>query len=73
MRSIIDEYADARVAARTLGLVAEIERLRAALEFYANGEWADGYPGGVYVESGTAIIDTGEKARAALKAPTKKG
>lgn len=45
----------------------EIERLRDALKFYATGEWADGYPGGVYVEGvrGT-IIDTGEIARAAL-------
>ena len=44
---------------------AEIERLRAALEFYAGGEWSDGYPGGVKVDDNT--LDFGDIARAALE------
>jgi hypothetical protein len=50
---------------------AEIERLRAALRFYAGPvggdtfpHWADGYPGGVMVDWN--IVDFGHTARAAL-------
>ncbi len=42
----------------------QLDEARKALKFYAEGEWADGYPGGVYLEDGSnAIIDTGHKAR----------
>ena len=52
----------------------EIERLHDALTFYATGEWADGYPGGVYVDGfdgSGMLIDTGETARAAINAQNK--
>jgi hypothetical protein len=42
-------------------LQAEIERLRAALRFYAEGEWSDGYPGGVKIDDNT--LDFGEITR----------
>lgn len=43
--------------------VADLTR---ALEFYANSEWADGYPGGVYVDAEHTTLDFGDTARAAL-------
>lgn len=61
---LADEAAD-----RIEALEAEIERLREALAFYANGEWSDGYPGGVKHEpngDGVTHLDFGDRAKAAL-------
>lgn len=43
----------------------EIEKLRAALRLYAEGQWSDGYPGGVQIDDNT--LDFGDIARAALE------
>ena len=43
----------------------ENEKLLAALRFYAEGEWSDGYPGGVKIDDNT--LDFGDIARAALE------
>lgn len=53
----------------------ECERLRDALKFYANGDWCDGYPGGVRVEGEgwTVALDFGDTARAALERAAGKG
>ena len=45
----------------------ERDRLREALEFYAYNEWADGYPGGVFVDDEHTILDFGETAMEALR------
>jgi hypothetical protein len=68
----------ARAIDRIEELKAENERLRKALEVYAGPMewtqeggwgmfpvWADGYPGGVYLDDNT--LDFGEAARAALQ------
>jgi hypothetical protein len=40
-----------------------------ALEFYANAEWNDDYPGGITVRVKDKMwLDTGDSARAALEA-----
>lgn len=45
----------------------EIERLRKALEVYAEGDWNENYPGGINIpDPEYNILDTGETARAAL-------
>jgi hypothetical protein len=44
-----------------------IEELERALRFYAEGDWNDGYPGGVRV--GPGELDTGHEARKALARP----
>jgi hypothetical protein len=70
---------DLRQAAdRLKALIAENERLREALRVYAGPlewtqeggwgmfpVWADGYPGGVYIDDNT--LDFGDAARAALE------
>ena len=48
-------------------VTAERDRLREALEFYAYNEWADGYPGGVFVDDEHTILDFGETAMEALQ------
>jgi hypothetical protein len=68
-----DEIAD-----RIEALTAKIEQLREALRVYAGPlewtqeggwgvfpVWADGYPGGVYIDDNT--LDFGDAARAALE------
>jgi len=70
---LIDTLAD-----RIEALTAENERLREALRVYAGPlewtqeggwgmfpVWADGYPGGVYIDDDT--LDFGDAARAALE------
>ncbi len=38
-----------------------------ALRFYAEGEWSDGYPGGIKIRQGNDIaLDFGETARDAI-------
>ena len=44
-----------------------VKRLRGALKFYANSEWADGYPGGVFCDKEHTCLDFGETARKALE------
>jgi len=44
----------------------EIDRLREALRFYADGEWNERYPCGVWYDHDEAIIDFGQVARNAL-------
>jgi len=48
-------------------LEAERDRLREALEFYADGDWNERYPCGVWYDHDEAIIDFGQVARAALR------
>ena len=68
----------AKTIMENAALKAENERLREALRIYAGPMewtqeggwgvfpvWADGYPGGVYVDDNT--LDYGDAARAALK------
>ena len=67
-----------QASARIEALTAEIEELRKALRVYAGPlewtqeggwgmfpVWADGYPGGVYIDDDT--LDFGDAARAALE------
>ena len=67
-----------QAADRIEALIAENERLREALRVYAGPlewtqeggwgmfpVWADGYPGGVYIDDDT--LDFGDAARAALE------
>jgi hypothetical protein len=67
-----------QAADRLKALIAENERLREALRVYAGPlewtqeggwgmfpVWADGYPGGVYIDDNT--LDFGDAARAALE------
>lgn len=42
-----------------------IQKLLEALKFYANGNWADGYPGGIRCENN--ILDFGDTAQTALQ------
>lgn len=58
------EHRDKLLAAKAKD-AARIEQLEAALRFYAEGNWSDGYPGGVKVDDNT--LDFGETARAALE------
>jgi hypothetical protein len=46
-------------------LRARVAELEEALRFYAEGNWSDGYPGGVQIDDNT--LDFGGVARAALK------
>jgi hypothetical protein len=78
-RTAPDAVADMRQASdRIEALTAENERLREALRVYAGPlewtqeggwgmfpVWADGYPGGVYIDDDT--LDFGDAARAALE------
>jgi len=52
----------------------ECERLRDALKFYADGDWCDGYPGGVRIQQDNdTYLDFGDEARAALERAAAKG
>lgn len=66
-----DQHAPQHMTVLMREAANEVDRLRAALRFYAcpvGGDtfpqWADGYPGGVLVDANN--IDCGEVARAAL-------
>jgi len=74
----IEPFIEGALKDRIEALVAENGRLREALRVYAGPlewtqeggwgmfpVWADGYPGGVYIDDDT--LDFGEAARAALE------